>query len=225
MCLATLSILARNNHADMLINHVKASIGNAYNHTSKLIPNVLSLEGMSSSKVRHLLNNLCTLPGAGYLEIGAGPGSTFIAALYKNTNILFEAIAIDNWSEYGYSRDTFIAKTQHHLPYKSFKLYEQDSFKVDIKNLFSKSVDIYFYDGNHTAESHCKAFTYYNSVFSDAFIAVINNWNYDVVRAGTQQAFTELGYTILYGAALPAQCAEDRENWWNGLYVAVIQKK
>lgn len=39
---------------------------------------------MSSPKVRHLLNNLCSLPSTSYLEIGTWKGSTWISALFQN---------------------------------------------------------------------------------------------------------------------------------------------
>ena len=42
------------------ISHVCKSISNADNCISNLCPDVLSLNGMSSVRVRHLINNLCS---------------------------------------------------------------------------------------------------------------------------------------------------------------------
>ena len=72
------------NYQLSLIEHVKQSIQNAELGISQLNSKILNLEGMSSDKVRHFLNNICSLEHGNYLEIGVWKGSTFISALYKN---------------------------------------------------------------------------------------------------------------------------------------------
>lgn len=210
----------------ILIEHVLQSISKAENEMSKLPAQVLKLEGMSSAKVRHLLNNICSLSNASYLEIGVWKGSTLISSLFGNTHNINHAIAIDNWSEFAGPREEFINNFSRFLSgfRNTFKLYDQDCFKIDLGALKSAPIDIYFYDGNHTAESQRLAFTYYNEIFSNVFIAIIDDWNYPPVPEGTYQAFKELNYTILYEKTLPARFNGDTVNWWNGLYIAVIKK-
>lgn len=210
--------------AESLIVHVKNSIQMATNGKSKLTSNILGIEGMSSSKVRHFLNNLCALPEAFYFEVGVWRGSTFVSALYQNTATLYGAIAIDNWAQFGGPKGDFLANTSKYLAKNSFRFYEQDVFSVDVKDIFNLPVTIYFYDGDHTAEAQRSAFTYFNTIFADTFIAVVDDWNHEPTRIGTKQAFAELGYTILFEQILPANYNGDLANWWNGLYVAVIQK-
>lgn len=207
-----------------LINHVKNSIAHAQKGISKLNYNALSLEGMSSPKVRHLLNNLCSLPDASYLEIGVWKGSTLIAALLGNTITLSDAIAIDNWSEFQGPHNIFKANVSRFLPENSVRFYDQDCFAIDLTKSFNKPINIYFYDGNHTAESQRLAFTYYNDIFADVFIAIVDDWNHEPARIGTRQAFEELKYTVLFEEILPANYNGDTQNWWNGLYVAVIKR-
>lgn len=210
--------------AKLLVEHVKQSIQSAELGKSKLTEDILNINGKSSSKVRYLLNNLCSLPDARYLEIGVFQGSTFISALYGNTNTLSDAIAIDNWSEFGYQKTVFTENALQFLPQDSYRLYEQDSFSISLDTIFEQSINIYFYDGNHSREAQRQAFTYYNTIFADVFIAVVDDWNWEQVRTPTKQAFEELGYTILFEEELPAQYVGDLENWWNGIYIAVIQK-
>ena len=66
-----------------LIAHVCMSIERAEKHLSRLYEDVLQIDGMSSAKVRHFLNNLCSKPNTHYLEIGVWKGSTFLASLFK----------------------------------------------------------------------------------------------------------------------------------------------
>src|SRR6478609_460118 len=88
-----------------LIEHTKGAIRLAEASASSLSDAVLRVEGMSSAKVRHLLNNLVKFEGCRYLEIGCWKGSTLISALLNNRPQYW---AIDNWSEYGGPRDELL---------------------------------------------------------------------------------------------------------------------
>lgn len=68
----------------VLISHVKESIEKAKNGISKLYQGILNIEGMSGSKIRHFLNNVCSFKGVNYLEIGCWKGSTLVSAAYNN---------------------------------------------------------------------------------------------------------------------------------------------
>jgi hypothetical protein len=206
-----------------LIAHVLTSIENAEKNVSKLSPEILKIDGMSSAKVRHFLNNLCSLPGIHYLEIGCWKGSTFVAGLFQNP--IASAVAIDNWSEYGGPKDAFDINCYTFLEGYPYHFYGANCFKIDPLSVAPNPIDIYFYDGGHTALDQELAFTYYNGVFAETFIAIVDDWNHPPVSLGTRRAFEKLGYRIAFEKVLPARFNGDTENWWNGLYVAVISKK
>lgn len=207
-----------------LIAHVKKSIIKAKKRKSKLIQPILELEGLSSAKVRHLLNNLCSQPDTSYLEIGCWKGSTWISALYLNQSNFSQAIAIDNWSEMGSPEAEFHANCQQFLPHYSYRVFSEDCFSIDLKSVFSQLINVYFYDGNHSTLSHELAFTYYNDIFDDVFIAIVDDWDWAGPHLGTRQAFEKLNYQVLFEVELPSYTINDKQNWWNGLYVAVIRK-
>lgn len=207
----------------LLINHLKNSIELGSQEKSNLNQNILNIQGMSSPKVRHFLNNLCTLPNSSYLEIGVWKGSTFVSALYQNQNTISQAIGIDNWSEFGGPLKEFLSNTAYFLSNAKYQFHPVDSFTID-KSIFKQPVNIYFYDGTHTPLAQELAFTYYNDILDDVFIAVVDDWNSDDVKNGTYAAFKKLNYEILFEQILPANFNGDIENWWNGLYVAVIRK-
>ncbi|MCE5295075.1 MAG: class I SAM-dependent methyltransferase, partial [Chlamydiales bacterium] len=203
--------------------HVKNAVKLSQNHSSGLTQDILNLEGMSSTKNRCLLNNLLKLPRANYLEIGCWKGSTFISALYGNQNTIANATAIDNWSEFDGPYMEFAANCSHYLQ-DGYKVYSHDCFAVDPKTVIKSPVHIYFYDGAHSAEAQSKAFTYYNSVLDNTFIAIVDDWNHGHAREGTLSAFKQLKYKVVYEIYLPARYNGDREQWWHGLYVAVVRK-
>lgn len=214
--------------AKQLIEHVKTSLHNASEGKSKLTSEVLKLynsqNGASGIKERHLLNNLCSLPGTRYLEVGVFHGSTFTAALFNNNTTILDAIAVDNWSQFGNNKESFLNKANKVLMPNSFRFIEQDAFSIDLEKNFSHPITIYFYDGDHSYLSQYKAFTYFNPIFADIFIAVVDDWNDKAkVQKGTRDAFKNLGYTILFEQELSAQNG-DVNNWWYGVYVAVIKK-
>src|SRR3989339_668086 len=207
-----------------LIDHVQKSIDFAILHKSKLDPSLLQIYGMSSEKNRHFLNNVCSLPGINYLEIGVWRGSTFFSALYKNFDIR-SATAVENWSLNSDTRGHYFSnkeKYKNQIPH-NIKMIEENCFEISL-NHFRGPIQIYFYDGRHEEEDQRKAFTYFDSVLDDVFIAIVDDFNHPPVPVGTKLAFEELGYEICHEWILPARMNGDLDLWWNGLYIAVIKK-
>jgi hypothetical protein len=209
---------------EMLISHVQNCIALAEQETSQLTPEILAIPGMSSTKIRHFLNNLCSLPNTRYLEVGVWKGSTYISALYGNEEASNHAVGFDNWSEFGGPFPEFLTNMQAFLPNYEGKFFSVDCFAINKKVAFPEKVTTYFYDGSLSLQSQKAAFTYFNDVFEEVFIAVIDDWNFQDVQKGTAAAFQELKYDVLFETVLPARYNGDSENWWNGLYVAVIRK-
>ncbi len=212
-----------------LIEHVQKSIEQAARQKGKLSTEVLEMDGMTSAKGRYLLNHLCSLPNTVYLEIGPWKGSALISALYQNKGIQ-KAYTIEKWVrfsedgfDFGNVRNEFHANVRAYLQGLPLKVYEEDCFSFNVDAILEK-VTVYFYDGAHRTEDHKKAFTYFNDRFASEFIAVIDDWNWEDTRIGTFEAFDHLGYEILSEQYLPANRDSDKENWWNGMYVAVIRK-
>jgi len=213
-----------NNYEKKLIDHVVKSIHKAENGVSKLNADVLKIPGMSSSKVRHFLNNICSLSNSVYLEIGCWKGSTWISSLFGNQDCMKFAYAIDNWSEFGYQKNIFEEHCNKFLKNKKYDFFSHDAFTIDLQSLGKRPINIYFYDGNHSIDSQELAFTYFNEIFDDSFIAIVDDWNCMEVQEGTEKAFKKLNYEIIFEKILPADYNGDTRKWWNGLYVAVLRK-
>ena len=208
-----------------LINHVQLSIDHAEKGRSKLTPSVLGVPGMTSHKVKHFLNNVCSMKNINYLEIGVWQGATFTAALYKNDNAIKAAVAIDDWSEYGGPAEQFERHCKDNITHgMNYKFYNHNSFTIDKSKLFNGPVDVYFYDGDHVELAQELAFVYYDSIFADSFIAIVDDWNHPPVKTGTRKAFAKLGYTVLFEREMPSNGNGDTQNWWNGYYIAVVRR-
>ncbi len=210
-----------------LIAHVKASIEKAERGISRLDRATLTLEGLSCPRVRHLLNNLCSLPRTCYMEIGTGKGSTLIPALYNNETSVVDAIAFDNFSDrHGPTwKPIFYDSIQKYLRSSALRFFEMDCYKVNKDEAFRTAVNVFFYDGENGVEENERAFTYFNDIFDEYFIAVIDDWNWERSRKGTEEAIAKLGYKIHYMRTFYNRTdGGDPAGWWNGLFVGVISK-
>jgi hypothetical protein len=208
-----------------LIEFVNQSIEDADRNISKLIlpsgRRVLRMQGMSSQKIRHCLNNICSLVSVNYLEIGVHQGSTFIAANFGND--MHSAIAIDNWSQFGGPSETFASNCGLFLKKQTFQFYDEDCFAFDKSRLKNK-VNVYFYDAAYSYEAQYQAFVYFDDVFDDPFIAIVDDYKFDEVKGGTQDSFKTLGYKVLKEWHLKSSTDAIGAEWWNDFYIAVIKK-
>jgi hypothetical protein len=219
-----------------LVKHVKQSIEKASKEESNINKEVLSLEGLSSNKVRHLFNNICSLKDCNYLEIGLYRGSTFCSAISNNDGINY-AVGIDNWSQaYGYDtehsssnrKEDCLSNIKKFAPINlKYKIIDSDSFSINL-NSIGKDFNIYFYDGEHTACAQMMALTYFDECLADEFIFIVDDFNeregWDVMQ-GTFDAIKFMGYKKLFEQTLPSRYNGDRENWWNGIFICVLKKE
>ncbi len=207
-----------------LINHVKEAVKKAEQKESKLSAEALSIAGFSGKKIKHLLNNLCSLPQATYLEIGCFKGSTFCAAAFGNETFLKEAIGIDNWSEFQGPKGEFFHNIQTIIPDAPVKILEKNCFRINPLKEFDSPINIYLYDGSHDFFSQVKAFLHFDKAFDDVFIAMVDDWGWKEPQEGTMTALRDLDYTILYQKNLYTPDEEDpTEEYWNGFVVMVLR--
>jgi len=233
----SLKISIRLTNAATFIIQAASAVTCGISRSSKLTSEMTThsiLPGFTGRGFRHLLNNLTDFKGCVYLEVGSYCGSSLISSLYGNYDTIKHAYAIDNWSEFNDGPDPkeiFKDNLESFIPgfgKEKLTVIESDCFSLD-KSLIKDKVNVYFYDGHHSQESHKKAFTYFNDVLSNIFIAIIDDWEKGAVRNGTLEAFKELNYKILANWEI---VPKDREkklshpdiNWWHGISLFVIQK-
>lgn len=221
---------------EQLTKHSKDAFENAENNKSKLIDDILNLEGMSGTKTRHLYNNICNLDNANYLEIGTWKGSSFISATYKNN---INSIAIDNWSEFSTtslsndisimdSKSTFLSNIEK-FDVKC-KIIENDSFNITTDDIEENSIDIYLYDGAHDYNSHKMAITHFHKFLAQYCIIIIDDWrndgDWEAVQRATYDGISESGL-IVHSRIEKITHQENTGGieYWNGFGLFVCEKK
>lgn len=207
-----------------LIAHVNWAIHEADQLQSRITPDVLAAEGMSSPRVRHLLNNLCARPHTRYLEVGVWRGATFCAALCGNGRTIESAVAVDDFSEFRGCPDAFRQTCELCLPdaNPAWMLYQSDFRKVARSK--AEQPTVYFYDGDHQRQSQCDALMHFWLGLSDPCILVVDDWQWKDVLAGTMDGLGALNAVLHRSWTLKSPRYEDADTWWNGVFVAVVGK-
>ena len=202
-------------------DRINNAISKAEAGKTKLTNQQLMLEGMSADKNRIFLNEMVH-SDTRYLEIGAWKASTFVAAMYENQPEF--SMAIDDFSQFGGNIDHFNSVCNSNLNY-NFNVINQDCFNIlDSEKDKIKDINLYFYDGGHSTEDQRKALTMFVDKMSKIFIYVVDDWNYFEVPIGTRRGIQECSLKVHKEWQLNAKYNGDRENWWNGFYVAIIEK-
>ena len=197
-----------------------------------------NVEGLTSARVRHFLNNLCSQEGAVYLEVGVYAGSTFCAAVQNNDMVA--AYPNDNWSQsnlqparedinlslQNVTVDTFVKNLQENITTDSLdfdiQVLKGDSSGLGKKD-FKHDVNIIFYDGDNSEHKMREFFINMLDFTEDVFTLVIDDANIQKNVAITKRFIDAMGLKILYEREL-LNDLEDPEMWWNGLYVVVLSK-
>lgn len=207
-----------------LIEHAIHSIDQAEQLKSKLTSEAFAVPGMTSPKIRHLLNNLGSMSSLNYLEVGVHKGGTFVSAVYKNQ--MQSVTAVDNWCEFaqdGASRDEFYRHCTNLLSHAAPKIIEADCFSLTKADLPSP-ISMYLYDGAHDYDAQYKAITYFYEMMADEFILMVDDYRWGDANRATQDAIRDLKLEVLFDRSLPSLVDGDTENYWNGFYVGVLKK-
>lgn len=213
--------------ADTIIEHVKASICNAYANVSKCTPEIIAMEGMSGSRTRHLYNNICSIPDTIYLEVGTWKGSSFISAMFRNESAY--GFCVDNWCEFGGPREECISSFSHYLNIENMTVLDMDCWNVNAEHLKHKPITVYLYDGAHTYHDQKRAITHFAPFLSDIAIIMVDDWTCDWVdvKRGTMDGIAEAGLHVLYSNEIPKTTEnyhQGGDSFWNGCGVFVVSK-
>ena len=215
-------------HVETCIDAFKNSGKYLSNHTSAPVP------GLTSERVRHFLNNICSQEGAVYLEVGVYAGSTFCAAIENNDMVA--AYANDNWSQpdlqpgrndisldlSDVTMDVFVSNLERFAQNIDVSVIPGDSSNLSVDD-FDHKVNIIFYDGDNNEDKMNEFFSKIDSYTDDVFTLIIDDANIQSNVEVTKNFINATGWKILYEREL-LNDFEDSSMWWNGLYVVVLSK-
>ena len=195
--------------------------------TVDLNPNILTMDGMSGKKFRTFINNLVKqTPDARYLEIGSWYGSTACSAMNGNK---LDITCIDNWSEHN-GRAMFL---------KNSDLYKNDNVNLNLIESNFRDVDysnigkfnIYMFDGPHNENDQYDGVALVQPALDDTYILIVDDYNHERVRNGTQNALRDLKSNVLCEIIVRTSDNDlqpspncQNSDWHNGYYIALVEK-
>ena len=216
-----------------LVDRVIRAIDAAVDDNSRFNPEGYDVLGLSSTKIRHFLNNLCSERGTVYVDAGCYIGSTLFAALMNNSAV--KAYAIDDYSD-GVVKPhnrSLADKYEIDNPIDSFIQNAEKWMNVDcsvgfcVKPLLQVEFNeqykpnVVFYDAQND-ENMVANLEHIHKQAEDSYILIVDDANFEGVVNYTN-TFTE-DKNVIYERTIRTETPEDENDWWNGIYVAVIEK-
>jgi len=192
---------------------------------------------LSGYKGRALLNNLCNNFGIRYLEVGSYAGSTFCSAIYNN---YIEATAVDIWERFieqpraGIVKGLFFERVKRYLGQNKIRVVEESIYDFATADKIGPGHNIFFFDGDHTAQATEMAIIMADKCMTDTFIFVCDDYAMTSTRKGVADGISEMGYEVLYqkelGGVQPYDWYLDKRDasvpdWWCNYYIAVLRKR
>lgn len=225
---------------------MQIALNNAFLNVSTLSEFEMKLHGMSGSQFRHFYNNLGALiPSVHYLEIGIFAGSTMVSMLVNNGANVRTVVGIDYWDDKEVLGDlfeggmttvkgTFDALLPRYTnSNQSIHIKHADCFTVSPQLLLDltggQRFNIYLFDGPHAAKDHFFALVNYFPALADTFILIVDDWNWEMVRSGTELGMTALEDQMAVLGKIEIFTGEnpnvEASLWHNGMAAFVIQKR
>ena len=177
----TISVISKGRGADLALKVEEALNATIATSDSDFTSGFYSIEGMSGRKYRYFINTLVhAVDQPRYLEIGSWAGSTLCAAIHGND---VDAIAIDNWSEFGGPKQVFADNVAlYKTPQAKVQFIEADFRHVDYRRIASRN--IYLYDGPHDEQDQHDGLRMALECLDRQFVFIVDDWNWNRVRSG-----------------------------------------
>ncbi|MCK9578579.1 class I SAM-dependent methyltransferase [bacterium] len=204
---------------------LRCSIKSAELEQSRINEKVMGIGGFTSNKVRHFLNNICGVLPFHYLEVGTHHGSTIIAASFRNHG---KYTGIDDFSQFQGREKVLFDNINQFNGLCNIKFINGNSFSKEvIDQIDNNSIEVYFYDGDHSYESQYKALVDYIGKMNKKFCFIVDDWNWEGPRNGTNDAISFLELKTVYKEELFTPNYENgrADSWWNGLGIFILERQ
>ncbi len=210
------------------ISFIDTAMDNAENGISNISDEIKTMNGNTGIRTRHFYNNLLNLEDVRYLDIGTLNGSSVCAAMCNKSA---KVVSIDDWTTVDSSvKEEFITK------FEEFK-GSNDASYIDC-NYFQESFadlgkfNIMLYDGDHATDSHDKVLARFYDHLDDIFILVVDDWNMLPVREQIMASINAMNLKTIHERTIRLTWDDSftsqpqaSHTWWNGMFVAVLQKQ
>jgi hypothetical protein len=224
----------RSTEVDEYTKRALKAISDGLTRSSNYDPENYIVRGLTSDRVRHLLNSLCSYEDSTYLEIGTFVGSTFFAASMNNSAKCFgvddfsepECKPMMNhvpWAEISNPYDMFV---QHWNKYENGNsvFIKSSAQELTPEDFEGHKPNVIFYDADHDMIEQMNNLNHILPFLDDKFILVVDDANFDGVVEGTVQFVRENNLVCYFERKILSGIIENPTHWWNGIHILVLEK-
>lgn len=218
-----------------LVFLVESALDNARKNKSKATP---MRAGFAGTAFRHFLNNLGSVHGVRYLEVGTYNGTSLFSFVQGNENTIGRAVAIDSWEQKNVPyilrsisaiKDSVIEALRLHKYDKVVTVIAKHCWDVSSNEVIAAlggKANVYFYDAGHTARDHYVAIPHFLSSMESTFILIVDDWSWTSVKRGTYSALTSMPVEIVAELSIDTINSDPDHNpqWHNGVGVFILRK-
>lgn len=217
-----------------LVERVIRAIDGAVDNNSNFNPNKYDVIGLSSNKVRHFLNNMCSERGTVYADVGCYMGSTLFAALMGNSAV--RAYAVDDFSDDTVKpmrkelRKDFEVESPADRFVQNFQNYKNPNCSIGLvmkpisEVIFNPDYkpQVVFYDAQNEPKYMVPNLEHIHSQCDNSYVLIVDDANFQGVVSSTDEFLKDK--KAIYKRLITTETPEDANDWWNGLYIIVIEK-
>jgi hypothetical protein len=193
------------------------------------------LYGASGKKVKHAINNICSIKdNLTYLELGVYRGATLIAANFRNTITTYavDDFTIDqkeanpfnenSWSNPRFATEELIARYRSSDKLSNLiTVIKEEATKVDLKNI-PKKIDVLHYDLDEHHANLESVLRHYIPVLDKHTVLMVSNWNSKGVRNAYSRFSKTPGVEVELLNEKVSFTTADSDNWYNGFSVSLV---
>lgn len=216
-----------------LKEHVKNSIYKAERNISKINNDRLLKHtfGFSSERIKHLINNICSIDGTCYYEFGTYRGGTFASALFKNQ---VQGYAIDNFQFNPFEKQVINPKGWSNVEQgfkDNIKAFQLENKTTLIKSSFTtlllpslkhQGSVIYIDSGIANGDQIIDKVLY---KFTDISVVIANGLRIPNYTEVIEESLKKHNVTIHDKVVLQSTNLEDNRSWWSGIVIWIIERQ
>jgi hypothetical protein len=182
------------------------------------VRSLLSTPRMSTLAIGALVNHAVARlrPQDSYVNVGVWHGFTVLAGAAGNGDK--HVIGIDNFSQFGGPRDSFLARWTAIRDQKRHRFVDDDFERYLERH--TGPIGVYYYDGAHDYESQYRGLVAAEPYFADRVVIFVDDWNQTAAREATRRFVNERSdYSITFERHT---ATNQHPTFWNGL--AIVER-
>lgn len=210
--------------------HVEEAIARSLRHQAFHDAGVIGISGFSTRVIRCLFSNLVHLPKPDpvYVEFGLYAGGAICSTMSNSPNLT--VFGVEDFSQ-PFGKDGVFDELRRNLETytpqcREAHIINENAFTMDIGKIHHKA-DVISYDAVHDEWAQRDAWSkLIEPIVGETACVVIDDFSWQCVRDGTRDGIkdVERKLRVAHQWELKGRHHDDAQTWWNGVFIAVVER-